>query len=129
MGSLVLLDRRADGVAVVTLNNPKVNALSQALLAELREVALELTANPAGAVVITGGERIFAAGADISEFKSVFRARGRNVFGRVTRCVCRRVGNTHSDKGADEQRSRGGKPDVALRQKRAPSRERMLAQK
>ena len=68
MGSLVLLDRRADGVAVVTLNNPKVNALSQALLAELREVALELTANPAGAVVITGGERIFAAGADISEF-------------------------------------------------------------
>ena len=71
MGSLVLLDRRADGVAVVTLNNPKVNALSQALLAELREVALELTANPAGAVVITGGERIFAAGADISEFGGV----------------------------------------------------------
>jgi enoyl-CoA hydratase len=68
MGSLVLLDRRADGVAVVTLNNPKVNALSQALLAELKEVALDLTANPAGAVVVTGGERIFAAGADISEF-------------------------------------------------------------
>ncbi|MFM8529147.1 MAG: enoyl-CoA hydratase/isomerase family protein, partial [Ilumatobacteraceae bacterium] len=28
----------------------------------------DLTANPPGAVVITGGERIFAAGADISEF-------------------------------------------------------------
>jgi len=68
MGELVLLERRADGVAVVTLNNPKVNALSQALLAELHEVALDLTANPPGAVVITGGERIFAAGADISEF-------------------------------------------------------------
>ncbi len=68
MGDLVLVERRDDGVAVVTLNNPKVNALSQALLADLRAVAEDLTANPPGAVVITGGERIFAAGADISEF-------------------------------------------------------------
>lgn len=65
---LVLLERRADGVDVVTLNNPKVNALSQELLARLTEIAVELTSNPAGAVVITGGERIFAAGADISQF-------------------------------------------------------------
>lgn len=65
---LVQCERRADGVAVVTLNNPKVNALSQAVLARLRAVAEDLTANPPGAVVITGGERIFAAGADISEF-------------------------------------------------------------
>jgi len=65
---LVLCERRADGVAVVTLNNPKVNALSQAVLTRLRAVAEDLTANPPGAVVITGGERIFAAGADISEF-------------------------------------------------------------
>ncbi len=48
--------------------NGKVNALSQALLAELWAAAGELTADPPGAVVITGGERIFAAGADISEF-------------------------------------------------------------
>ena len=65
---LVLVDRRSDGVAVVTLNSPKVNALSTALLARLHEVARELTSNPAGAVVITGGDRLFAAGADISEF-------------------------------------------------------------
>jgi enoyl-CoA hydratase len=38
------------------------------VLARLRAVAEDLTANPPGAVVITGGERIFAAGADISEF-------------------------------------------------------------
>ena len=38
------------------------------LLAELREAAARCTADPPGAVVITGGERIFAAGADISEF-------------------------------------------------------------
>jgi enoyl-CoA hydratase/carnithine racemase len=65
---LVLLERRDDGVAVITLNNPKVNALSSALLARLGEIAAELTANPPGAVVVTGGERIFAAGANIAEF-------------------------------------------------------------
>ena len=68
MGELVLVDRRDDGIAVVTLNNPKVNALSQALLAELEQVALGLAADPPHVVVVTGGERIFAAGAEISEF-------------------------------------------------------------
>ncbi|MFY8238040.1 MAG: enoyl-CoA hydratase/isomerase family protein [Ilumatobacteraceae bacterium] len=62
------MERRDDGVAIVTLNSPKVNALSTALLARLHEVAEELTASPAGAVVVTGGDRLFAAGADISEF-------------------------------------------------------------
>ena len=65
---LVRVERFDDGVAVVTLDNPKVNALSQAVLARLAEVAADLTADPPGAVVITGGERLFAAGADISEF-------------------------------------------------------------
>jgi enoyl-CoA hydratase/carnithine racemase len=72
---LVLLERRDDGVAVVTLNNGKVNALSQAVLAALQDVAAELTATPPGAVVVTGGERIFAAGADISEFGGADEAR------------------------------------------------------
>jgi enoyl-CoA hydratase len=65
---VVLLERRDDGVAVVTLNNGKVNALSSAVVASIHEIAAELTANPPGAVVVTGGDRIFAAGADISEF-------------------------------------------------------------
>ena len=51
MGELVLVERRGDGVAVVTLNNPKVNALSQALLADLHQAALGLTADPPGAVL------------------------------------------------------------------------------
>jgi enoyl-CoA hydratase/carnithine racemase len=75
MGELVLVERRSDGVAVVTLNNPKVNALSRALLAELREAAEGMFAEPPGAVVITGGDRIFAAGADISEFGDAEQAR------------------------------------------------------
>ena len=65
---LVLLERRDDGVAVVRLDNGKVNALSLALLRQLEDAARALTDDPAGAVVLTGGDRLFAAGADISEF-------------------------------------------------------------
>jgi enoyl-CoA hydratase/carnithine racemase len=65
---IVLLERRDDGVAVITLNSPKVNALSKEVLARIHSHAQELTAHPAGAVVITGGERLFAAGADITQF-------------------------------------------------------------
>jgi enoyl-CoA hydratase len=68
MSELVLVDRRDDGVALVTLANPKVNALSQELLAELHAVAESLTVDPPGAVVVTGGDRLFAAGADIGQF-------------------------------------------------------------
>ncbi len=72
---VVLLERRDDGVAVVTLNNGKVNALSGAVVSALHEIADQLTADPPGAVVVTGGEKIFAAGADISEFGGPDEAR------------------------------------------------------
>jgi len=65
---LVRLERRDDGVAILTLDNPKVNALSGALIRTLRARAEALAADLPGAVVVTGGDRIFAAGADISEF-------------------------------------------------------------
>lgn len=68
MTEFVHLERRSDGVAVLRLDRPKANALSVALLSELEELALELRRDPAGAVVVWGGERMFAAGADISEF-------------------------------------------------------------
>ena len=72
---IVLLEHRADGVAVVTLNSPKVNALSTQLLARLKEIADDLTSDAAGAVVLTGGDRLFAAGADISQFGGPEEAR------------------------------------------------------
>ena len=73
--ALVAVERRADGVAVVRLANPKVNALSSELLRQLRAVADDLTETPPGAVVVTGGDRVFAAGADISEFAGPDEAR------------------------------------------------------
>lgn len=74
-GKLVHLQRDAEGVAVVTLRHGKVNALSTALLEELRAVAVGLTEDPPGAVIVTGGPRIFAAGADITEFSGPVEAR------------------------------------------------------
>jgi enoyl-CoA hydratase/carnithine racemase len=66
--ALVHVERRDDGVAVLRLDNPKVNALSQELLRQLEAAANELRDDPPGAVVVTGGDRIFAAGAEIAEF-------------------------------------------------------------
>ena len=68
MSLMVQVERRDDHVAVLRLDNPKVNALSMLLLEELEAAAAELTGDPPGAVVVTGGDRVFAAGADIAEF-------------------------------------------------------------
>lgn len=72
--TFVSVERRDDGVAVLRLDRPKVNALSKALLAQLREAADSLIAEPPGAVVVTGGDR-FSAGAEISEFGGPAEAR------------------------------------------------------
>ena len=65
---LVLVESPLPGVFVLTLNAPKVNALSTAMLSRIHYWATDLTILNARAVVITGGDRLFAAGADISEF-------------------------------------------------------------
>jgi enoyl-CoA hydratase/carnithine racemase len=63
----VSTERRPDGVALVRLDRPKMNALSREVLGQLATVASELSMDPPGAVVVWGGDRIFAAGAEISE--------------------------------------------------------------
>lgn len=69
MSELVLSERRDDGVVVLRLNRPPLNTLSKALLHDLRELAVGLARDAdVKAVVVTGSERAFAAGADISEF-------------------------------------------------------------
>jgi enoyl-CoA hydratase len=72
---LVHLERRDDGVAVLRLDNGKLNPLSQALLGELADHASTLAGDLPGAVVVTGNDRSFAAGADIDEFSDADTAR------------------------------------------------------
>jgi len=63
---LLHIERRDDGLATITLAHGRVNALCVALLGQLGAAAAELA--DARVVVITGGPKIFAAGADITEF-------------------------------------------------------------
>jgi enoyl-CoA hydratase/carnithine racemase len=72
---LVRVARREDGVAVLQLDNGKVNAFSHAVLHRLHEVVMELGDDLPGAVVITGKERVFAAGAEVHEFGGPDEAR------------------------------------------------------
>jgi len=78
----IIVARPEPAVALITLNRPKaLNALCSPLFAELNKALLEVDADDAiGAVVLTGSEKAFAAGADIKEMKDkeysdVFKSR------------------------------------------------------
>jgi enoyl-CoA hydratase len=63
-----------DGIATITLNRPKaLNALNQAMVEELGRAVEQVRDDPAVRVmVITGaGDKAFAAGADLTEFKEM----------------------------------------------------------
>ena len=64
-----LLVERRGAVGIITLNRPQaLNALSAALIAELASALDDFESDAAiGAIVLTGGEKAFAAGADIKE--------------------------------------------------------------
>jgi len=72
MSTFVSTERR-DAVALVTIDNPPMNALSAALLDELEaEIdALDAAADVRAIVLRGGGERAFVAGADIKEFPAL----------------------------------------------------------
>src|ERR687891_1836088 len=67
---------QAGFVALVTIDNPPVNALRAALLEELEAELLRLDGDDGTrAIVVRGaGERAFVAGADIKEFPSLREA-------------------------------------------------------
>lgn len=76
----VRVDDAGDGVHVVRLDRPPVNALSNELLAELTTVLGGLRTEPAvKALVLWGGDSVFAAGADVEKFRPVDADTGRGV--------------------------------------------------
>jgi len=70
MGEFVNIeDSGTEGVAIIRLDRPKVNALNKQVGEELLAAATELAGrDEIRGVVLYGGERFFAAGADIAEF-------------------------------------------------------------
>jgi enoyl-CoA hydratase len=73
--SLILVSSPSPRVGVLTLNSPKVNALSTQLLGRLHDILRDPATSQFGAIVVTGGDRLFAAGADISQFGGPDEAR------------------------------------------------------
>jgi len=67
----IIVETRGN-VGLITLNRPKaLNALSDALIREIGRALDDYEADPAiGAIVITGNEKAFAAGADIKEMQA-----------------------------------------------------------
>jgi enoyl-CoA hydratase/carnithine racemase len=67
----ILVEKKEGGVALVTLNRPKaLNALCHALFNDLADAMSTLDKDPeVSAIVLTGSEKAFAAGADIKEMQ------------------------------------------------------------
>ena len=68
MSDDLILQQVQGRVAILTLNRPKaLNALNDALMNELGQALLKLDVDDdIGAIIITGSEKAFAAGADIA---------------------------------------------------------------
>lgn len=95
MYQTIVLDH-SDGIAIITLNRPAVlNALSTALLAEFADAlrAVDADRGIRAAIVTGSGEKAFAAGADIVEFKQIgdavagaaFARRGQAIVAQIAR--------------------------------------------
>ncbi|AJE49103.1 enoyl-CoA hydratase [Celeribacter indicus] len=84
MAYKTLITEIEDGVELIRLNRPDaLNALNSELLGELADALRKADADPkVRAVVITGSEKAFAAGADIREMseKSFAEAKSENFF-------------------------------------------------
>jgi len=65
----ILISSPKPGVGLITLNRPKaMNALASPLFVELNDAFVKYEEDPhVGAIVITGNDKAFAAGADIKE--------------------------------------------------------------
>src|SRR3954468_8174028 len=69
MYETLVLDRPEDGIVVATLNRPeRMNALTFAAFAELRELADEIGSDDSvRALILTGAGRGFCAGLDLGD--------------------------------------------------------------
>jgi enoyl-CoA hydratase/carnithine racemase len=65
----------SEGIGVLRIDRPRMNVLNAAIQRQLGIVAAECaTRTDIAAVVVTGGERVFAAGADVKEMAELSHA-------------------------------------------------------
>jgi enoyl-CoA hydratase/carnithine racemase len=75
-------------VGVIRLDRPPVNAINTVIHRELQQVAAQVAADPAiRAVVLYGGDRAFAAGADIKEMVDLNPSEIASLDGHLTDAV------------------------------------------
>lgn len=67
---IIICEQQENGVSVIRLNRPKVrNALNTELREQMAEIFNKLNDDVnTKAIVLTGGDKVFAAGADINDF-------------------------------------------------------------
>ena len=75
-------------VATIRLDRPPMNVLNTAMQEEIRAAATDLaTRDEVRAVIVWGGEKVFAAGADVKEFAAMTHADMVNQATRLTSAV------------------------------------------
>jgi enoyl-CoA hydratase/carnithine racemase len=93
-GELVGRKSEDDGVEILVLKHPPVNALSTALLADLDRQLTSIESDPkVRAVIVSGEGQYFSAGADLKEMATLDLAnaprvvrQGHALFGRIASC-------------------------------------------
>jgi enoyl-CoA hydratase/carnithine racemase len=87
MGEFVRLEV-AEGVGTIRLDRPPVNAMNDQLTAELADAAgTAASSDEIRAVILYGGEKVFAAGADIGDMAEAGYAEMALRSGRLQACV------------------------------------------
>lgn len=90
---ILICEKPKEGVSVITLNRPKVrNALNGELRQQMADLFIQLNDDPqTKAIVLTGGDKVFAAGADINDFLTtgtadMYLRRSERYWDAITHC-------------------------------------------
>ena len=78
----VKLDRRADGIAVLWLDNPPANSLSPQVIEALEAAWSELDGTARAVIIASPNPALFCAGADIKAFTKMDAASGADLLDR-----------------------------------------------
>lgn len=90
---IIIRETLKNGVSLIRLNRPKVrNALNTQLRKQLADIFIELNDDiETKAIVLTGGDKVFAAGADINDFLTtttidIYLAHSEKYWEAITHC-------------------------------------------